>query len=144
MRRRVLVYTFLLAVLVYGVLLTYVFAVSPAMKEKYVESWVQKELAKKPKYKEMVVCRECHFEIYAELIGGKHSSVECEDCHGVGYEHAKLRTASSIIIDESRDACLVCHLSIPGRNAVTTVGEDHHPGVKCVVCHEPHDPRGAG
>jgi hypothetical protein len=138
MKRKVLVLSFIFAVVVYGVLFTYVFVISPALKENSISSWLAEETEKKPKYRESEVCSECHFEVYTSLLGGNHSTLECEVCHGSGYGHTKYRTSESIVIDDSRDSCLVCHKEIPGRKAVTTIGEDHHVGVKCIVCHEPH------
>jgi len=138
MRKKVIVLSFILAVIVYGVLFTYVFAVSPAIKEESINKWLNKELSKEPKYQEKEVCSECHIEVYKKLIENYHSSLECEVCHGVGNKHAVYRTKESIRVDNSRDSCLICHKSIPGRTAIPTVGEDHHVGVKCIVCHEAH------
>jgi excinuclease UvrABC ATPase subunit len=138
MKKKVLFLSFLFALLVYGVLFTYVFAISPIIKEKSISGWLVEEETKKPKYMEKFVCGECHFEVYKALISGNHSSLECEVCHGVGYDHSRYRTADSIVVDSSRDACLTCHKDVEGREVIHTVGEDHHTGVKCVVCHSPH------
>ena len=138
MRKKVLLLSLIFAVIVYGVLLTYVFAISPIIKENSVKTWIQTEEAKKPKYKQKEVCGECHYEIYLELEKGNHSLLECEVCHGVGYKHTMYRSEESITIDTSREACLICHEDIKGRKAIHTVGIDHHAGIKCVVCHSPH------
>jgi len=138
MRKKVIVLSLILAIVIYGVLLIYVFAVSPSIKEKSISKWIQKEVSREPKYKEREICSECHFEVYKMLIEGNHSSLECEVCHGVGDKHTIYRTKESIRVDDSRDSCLVCHKSIPGRKAIATVGEDHYVGVKCVVCHNTH------
>ncbi len=140
MKRRVLLLSLLLAAVVYGVLFTYVFAISPAIKGGSVASWLEKETSKELKYRQAEVCSECHAETYKEILGGSHATVECENCHGAGVEHTIYRTADSITIDDSREACMVCHKSIPGRTAVETVDDAHHPGVKCAVCHNPHNP----
>ncbi len=98
---------------------------------------MKKEVAKKPKFRE--VCKECHAEIFKKIVAGNHSSVACEDCHGAGYEHIIYRDSASIVIDDSRETCMVCHKDIPGRKAVKVVSEEHHQGVKCFVCHDPHE-----
>ena len=138
MKKKVLLLSFVFVLLVYAVLFTYVFAISPIIKEKSTSGWLAEEEAKKPKYKEKSVCGECHFDTYKALISGNHSSLECEVCHGVGYNHSRFRTSESIVIDTSRDACMVCHKEVDGREAIHTVSEDHYAGVKCVVCHSPH------
>ncbi len=52
MRKKVIVLSLILAIVIYGVLLIYVFAVSPSIKEKSISKWIQKEVSREPKYKE--------------------------------------------------------------------------------------------
>ncbi len=138
MKKKVILLSLAFAILVYGVLLTYVFAISPMIKEKSVATWIKTEESRKVKYEQKEVCEQCHYQIYLKLMNGNHSSLECEVCHGAGYKHTMYRNEESITINDSRDACLICHEDIKGRKAIETVPEDHHAGVKCVVCHSPH------
>lgn len=127
----------LLGIAAYGALYVYSFHVSPAIKEKSIEAWIEKELSKKPSYMESAVCGECHLKVYKIWSTGNHSTVECETCHGAGNEHTKLRNKASIVLDDSRDSCMVCHKKIVGRE-ITVVSEEHGSGVKCTYCHNPH------
>lgn len=129
----------LLALIIYSIVLTYIFLVSPGLVEIYHEEWIKAELSKKPKYVENKICKECHLKEYKKLSEGEHSSLACMSCHEA-FEHVKLRTAESVRTDDSRNVCLVCHLEVPGRKAISTVDDFHYPGVKCIVCHDPHTP----
>jgi DnaJ-class molecular chaperone len=126
------------AILVYGALYVYTFHLSPVVKEKSVENWVEKEKERKVSFVQSEVCRECHLKVYRTWISGNHSSVECEVCHGYGAEHVKLRTKESVIVEKSRDSCLICHKEIAGRTAIKVVDEGHGSGVICTYCHDPH------
>jgi|GEM_PF-748387 len=127
----------LFAVAVYGVVLAYTFAVSPAVKGSSIESWLQKEISNKPVFVQSDVCRQCHLDAFIAISSGKHSTVECAACHGAGVEHAKLRTKESILVEDTRDACMICHKTIAGRN-IATVDDAHGKGVRCSYCHDPH------
>ncbi|MEM0331643.1 MAG: multiheme c-type cytochrome [Archaeoglobaceae archaeon] len=169
MRKKALLIGIGITAIVYALAFSYIFLISPILLEQgvpwigsivpvqikelpivrdivagvekgYISNWFEKELSKKAKYKENEVCGECHKEYLDLIISSNHSSLACESCHGVGEEHSKLRTAWSIVVDRSRDACMSCHLNVSGREAIVTVDENHYPGVKCVVCHDAHDP----
>ncbi|MEM2176712.1 MAG: multiheme c-type cytochrome [Archaeoglobaceae archaeon] len=127
----------ILGIAAYSVLYVYTFHVSPGIKEKSIEAWIEKELSRKPSYMESAICKECHLKIYNTWNAGNHSKVECETCHGAGYEHTKFRNSASIVLDNSRDSCMVCHKRITARE-ITVVSEDHGSGVKCTYCHDPH------
>ncbi|MDI9609981.1 MAG: hypothetical protein QFX36_01490 [Archaeoglobales archaeon] len=127
----------ILAVVIYGVVLAYTFGYSPLVKQSSIENWLEKEASKKPSYVQSDVCKQCHLETFTTLSLGNHSTVECASCHGAGNEHAKLRTAESIVVEDTRDACMVCHKSIAGRN-IAVVEDNHGSGVRCSYCHEPH------
>ncbi len=135
MRQYLLVLLF--AIAVYGVVLAYTFAVSPAVKESSIESWLKKEESRAPAFAQTDACMQCHYGVFVATSSGKHSTVECESCHGVGGEHAKLRTKESILVEDTRDACMICHKSIAGRN-IATVDDAHGKGVRCSYCHDPH------
>uniref|UniRef100_A0A7J2TJM1 Cytochrome c-552/4 domain-containing protein n=1 Tax=Archaeoglobus fulgidus TaxID=2234 RepID=A0A7J2TJM1_ARCFL len=126
------------AMIVYGSLYAYTFHLSPAVKEKSFEEWIKIEENKRISFLQSDVCRECHLKVYRIWMSGNHSSVECEVCHGAGAEHAKLRVKESIVVEKSRDFCLICHGEISGRTAISVVSEGHGSGVICTYCHDPH------
>jgi len=135
-RKRTLVLGLGFAVLVYLILFFYVFGLSPMVTGSSQAKWVEMELSLEPKFSDTEICKECHYQLY---IGMKnHSKVSCEACHGSGVEHTIKRTSDTIVKDRTRDFCLNCHLDVGGRDAVKTVNETHHPGIYCVVCHDPH------
>lgn len=131
-------FVLILAVAIYGGLYVYTFNISPTIKEQSIENWIKKESTKSFSYLESSICRECHLKIYKVWISGNHSTVECESCHGYGAEHVKTRSASSIVVEKSRESCLLCHKKIAGREAITTVNEGHGSGVICTFCHDAH------
>ncbi|MEM4472761.1 MAG: hypothetical protein QXK03_04015 [Archaeoglobaceae archaeon] len=134
---RVWLAVLIIAVIAYGALYVYTFKVSPKIKESSFEKWIEKEERKEISFVQSSVCRECHLKIYKIWISGNHSSVECESCHGAGGKHVKLRVTGSIVVDKSRDSCLICHKELPGR-IVSTVSEGHGSGVICIYCHDAH------
>ncbi|MFN3384422.1 MAG: hypothetical protein ACK401_05950 [Archaeoglobaceae archaeon] len=128
----------ILAVVIYGGVYAYTFNLSPMIREKSIENWLQIESSKSISYVESTICKECHLRVYNTWSVGNHSTVECESCHGYGADHVKLRSKVSIVVDETRDSCLVCHKELAGRGAVKTVTEGHGSGVICTYCHDPH------
>lgn len=127
-----------LALAIYGGVLIYTFNVSPIVKERSIENWLQIESSRSISYVESSLCRECHLKVYRDWSSGNHSSVECESCHGYAAEHVKLRSKDSIVVEKTRDSCLVCHKQLPGRVAIKTVADEHGSGVICTYCHDPH------
>ncbi|MCS7130143.1 MAG: hypothetical protein NZ872_01850 [Archaeoglobaceae archaeon] len=125
------------AVAIYGIVIAYTFGYSPMVKQSSIEKWMEKEMSKKPSYVESEVCKQCHLQTHTKWSLGNHSTVECVNCHGTGEEHAKLRTKESIIVEDTRDTCMLCHKKIAGRN-IATVEENHGSGVRCSYCHDPH------
>ncbi|MEM2189851.1 MAG: hypothetical protein QW540_00275 [Archaeoglobaceae archaeon] len=128
---------FIGAILIYGLVLAYTFLISPFIKEESVVLAIEEEMGKEAIYVQSDVCKQCHLETFTALSLGNHSTVECASCHGTGKEHAKLRTAQSIVVEDTRDACMVCHKNIAGRN-IAVVEDNHGSGVRCSYCHEPH------
>uniref|UniRef100_A0A7J3M555 Cytochrome c-552/4 domain-containing protein n=1 Tax=Archaeoglobus fulgidus TaxID=2234 RepID=A0A7J3M555_ARCFL len=128
----------ILAIAVYGGVFVYTFNLSPMIKEQSIENWLQIESSKSISYMESSICRECHLKLYKNWTMGNHSSVECESCHDYGAEHVKFRSSSSILVEKSRDSCLVCHREVTGRDAIKSVSYDHGSGVICTYCHDPH------
>jgi nitrate/TMAO reductase-like tetraheme cytochrome c subunit len=96
----------------------------------------EKEMLKEPVYKGSEFCKDCHAAEYELWARSKHNmsyaDVDCEICHGVG------RTEK---VDDSREMCGSCHADIPFRNAIGKVNlEEHFVRLKCVKCHNPHNP----
>lgn len=135
-RRKTIVLGLTFAVAVYSILFIYVFGFAPMVTNNSQLSWIERELSKEIKFSDTGICKECHYQLYLGMKN--HSAVNCEACHGPGAEHTVKRTSATIAVNRSRDACLKCHLDIEGRNVITTVSEKHHPGIFCVVCHDPH------
>ncbi|MCS7143533.1 MAG: hypothetical protein NZ879_00750 [Archaeoglobaceae archaeon] len=125
------------AILIYCIVLAYTFLISPLIKEESVVLTIEEEMSKEAIHVESDVCKQCHLETFTKLSLGNHSTVECVSCHGTGEEHAKLRTKQSIIVEDTRDACMLCHKKIAGRN-IATVEENHGSGVRCSYCHDSH------
>jgi len=106
-------------------------------------------VARAPRLQGSASCLECHK--FQSQINAKdvHRTVQCEDCHGPGDAHAKEAKSDNIVIDRSRDACLVCHRLLSARpGAFAQVSwRDHFKqmGVTddktaCVACHDAHEP----
>ncbi|MEG9195011.1 MAG: hypothetical protein V6S10_06790 [Candidatus Methanoglobus sp.] len=128
---------FSIAILIYAAVLVYTFIISPYIKEESTVLAIEEEMGKEPVHVQSEVCKQCHLEVFTNLSLGNHSGVECAACHGTGKEHVKLRTAGSIVVEDTRDACMICHKKIAGRN-IPTVEENHGSGVRCSYCHDPH------
>ena len=137
MKLKTIILSLAFAAIVYLVLFTYVFGVSPYIKQESMATWLVIEGSKEQKYSDTKICLECHYDTYKGMKN--HSSVNCEACHGSGKEHTLRRSEESIKIERSRNACLKCHLDIPGRSVIDTVNESHNQGILCVVCHNPHE-----
>lgn len=132
------IFVLILALAVYGGVFVYTFNLSPVIREQSIENWLQIESAKSVSYMESSICRECHLKVYKNWSVGNHSTVECEACHGYGADHVKLRSKGSIVVEKTRDSCLVCHKQLAGRETIKTVSYNHGSGVICTYCHDPH------
>ncbi|MEA3412939.1 MAG: cytochrome c3 family protein [Pseudomonadota bacterium] len=96
-----------------------------------------------------VSCSGCHREWMGEFNGGGHSALSCESCHGPFGAHANgLQRTAEAPVDSSRQACLRCHGTTPGRNTgFPRFNESFHRDSlrvpedrSCMDCHAPHDP----
>lgn len=88
-------------------------------------------------------CADCHFDKDEMAETSMHGIIQCENCHGAGFDHPQ--DPPRLAIDRSREQCLRCHalLPYPGSDRGTLVGienEEHNPGLACVDCHNPHHP----
>lgn len=88
-------------------------------------------------------CLDCH-DYISLRTEDMHGIISCENCHGPGLDHPE--NPDRLSIDRSRELCLRCHTDlpyttserkrIPGHNP-----DEHNPGMSCVDCHDPHNPR---
>ena len=95
------------------------------------------------KYRGRDYCAGCHVDQAENSAGSKHSSIQCENCHGPAFDHPE--EPMQLTIDRSRDLCLRCHsrLPYPGSDRGDLPGiepDAHNPGFACVDCHAPHNP----
>ncbi|WP_305041670.1 cytochrome c3 family protein [Geoalkalibacter sp.] len=106
--------------------------------------------AKEPKYRDtgahhlQEFCMECHGDIVSIRTEDMHGTISCENCHGPALQHPE--APEKLLIDRSRDVCLRCHTNLiyPTSDRKRIPGiepEEHNPGLACVDCHNPHNPR---
>jgi len=101
----------------------------------------------KVKYRTAQHCKECHKDKYDEIKSSPHGNINCENCHGPGLGHPE--DPKALDIDRSRELCTRCHLKLKyhgsGREKIRGIDPArHNPGLECVTCHWPHDPRKEG
>ena len=101
----------------------------------------------KVKYKTAQYCMNCHRDKYDEIRLSPHAAISCENCHGPALGHPD--DPKSLTIDRSRELCARCHFRLEyatsGRGKIRGINpKTHHPGLDCVTCHWPHDPRKEG
>lgn len=98
---------------------------------------------KQPKYVQMETCVMCHDDIGELKSSGKHKSLQCELCHGVGYAHMDEPEENPMIIPEGRGYCVTCHEKNPARpaNVIKQIDpKEHNIEEECITCHNPHEP----
>lgn len=85
-------------------------------------------------------CNNCHQYEYQVWEQSKHSTVDCETCHGPAEAH--LEGEASLVMDTSREFCGLCHNELLSRpNGFPQVDLDTHGGeAECVTCHDRHNP----
>jgi hypothetical protein len=97
----------------------------------------EQNINKNLEYRGNEFCKRCHAAEYDLWMNSKHNvtnaDVDCEVCHGPARTEA---------IDSSREACGSCHGDIPYRPDVVAKIDlnEHFTGVKCIECHNPHNP----
>jgi predicted CXXCH cytochrome family protein len=89
-------------------------------------------------------CSDCHSTEVKLRSEKLHGIIPCEDCHGPAFNHPE--NPEKLNIDRSRELCLRCHTSLPyttsERKRIPGIDPNgHNPGVQCVKCHNPHNPR---
>ena len=111
-----------------------------------VEEWKSLE----PKYRDTgrqnlhEYCMECHGDIVEIRTEDMHGMISCENCHGPALDHPE--APEKLLVDRSRDVCLRCHTFLPyatsDRKRIPGIDpQEHNPGMACVDCHNPHNPR---
>ncbi len=94
-------------------------------------------------YRGKDTCQECHPENFESTQSSRHQRIQCENCHGPGFDHPE--NPELLDIDRSRQLCLRCHSYLPYpdnmRSTMKSIdAEEHNPNEECVLCHNPHNP----
>ncbi len=89
-------------------------------------------------------CGECHGDEVKVRREDLHGVIPCENCHGPALNHPE--DPEKLPIDRSRSLCLRCHTSLPyttseRKRIPGIIPDEHNPGIECVECHNPHNPR---
>ncbi|MBL6964154.1 MAG: hypothetical protein ISR55_10040 [Bacteroidetes bacterium] len=88
-------------------------------------------------------CVACHDSIGTLLIEGYHDYLQCEVCHGPGYQHNVNPVTYHLLKPMERTDCAKCHSQNKARAEDGIIQQDidnHHPERKCIECHNPHQP----
>jgi hypothetical protein len=103
----------------------------------------------KPRHLGKAGCAECH-ETQAEMhLKDAHANVQCENCHGPGAEHSENDGKGGVVVDKTKDGCLMCHRKLtarPGTFAQVDWREHYKfvgvadTSIACVSCHDAHEP----
>ena len=137
---------FVLGVVVVSVFLVLKYLLTPSSFGQYghYRGASLEEVAMHPvKYVGSNTCNECHDTIVNMKLEGLHSDIQCESCHGPGYQHNKLPKQYKLIRQDTRDFCAKCHSMNKARPEKAITQQDikeHHTDKKCVTCHNPHQP----
>jgi len=103
-----------------------------------------KEIAyKTPKFVQMDDCAACHDSIAELKSSGEHKSLQCEICHGAGYQHIDDPEGNKELLPSGRQFCLRCHTLNPARSNDEIKQVDpieHNTDEECITCHNPHQP----
>jgi predicted CXXCH cytochrome family protein len=149
---------FVVLALVFGILLFRFFyvpndfgsGVYGFMYSYHRASHVDEAKAVEPKYRDTgrhnlhEFCLDCHGDIVSVRTEDMHGTISCENCHGPAMNHPEF--PEKLFIDRSRDVCLRCHTDLPyttsERKRIPGIDpHGHNPGMECVDCHNPHNPR---
>ena len=81
------------------------------------------------------------------MVKSPHAAINCENCHGPALGHPD--EPRTLAIDRARTLCARCHFRLEyptsGRGKIRGIDPaTHNPGLDCVTCHWPHDPRKEG
>jgi predicted CXXCH cytochrome family protein len=101
------------------------------------------------KYRGKEYCGGCHEDKVKKIDKTPHRIIICENCHGPAEDHPS-EQRPKLVIDRSREQCYRCHVKLPypdtarGKIKGFLDPEKHNPGIECVMCHNPHDPKLGG
>jgi hypothetical protein len=102
---------------------------------------IQENAARPVKFAGQQACADCHGDVVATKVAGRHQSVRCEACHGALGNHVEDPALTPGKLDTAQ-LCVSCHelnrakpSSFPQVAAV-----EHADGIACDTCHEPHSP----
>lgn len=126
-------------------------------------SAITEAAAREPRHIGSDDCSDCHAKIAAAWSAGKHSTPQCENCHGPGLMHVKIMSDDSVAgypdkiknnpkglrVTSGIQECKWCHLKTFERPStlkfIRNVEEhikEHNgtftPQSKCIDCHNPH------
>jgi hypothetical protein len=92
-------------------------------------------------YADPNTCGTCHEKNYNLWKANSHKTVSCENCHGPGQTHEE--TISPMAINDTREACGVCHAKLDARpSTFPQIDLAQHGGTaSCTTCHNPHSPK---
>jgi len=86
-------------------------------------------------------CEMCHADIAEMKKAGKHTSVNCEACHGSLANHANDPSITPPKLDTAV-LCVRCHAASAAKpkGFPQVDAEQHAGGIACETCHKPHSP----
>jgi hypothetical protein len=87
-------------------------------------------------------CETCHSDVADAKSKGKHTSVNCEACHGALAKHAEDPSALTPTKPDTAILCVRCHIATAAKpkEFPQVNPADHSNGVPCETCHQPHTP----
>ncbi len=126
-------------------------------------SAIAEAAAREPRHIGSEACSDCHAKVSAAWTAGKHSTPQCENCHGPGLLHVKVMSEDSVDAYPDRiknnpnalrvtsgiQECEWCHLKTFERPStlksiknveqhISETGEKFTSRSKCIDCHNPH------
>jgi hypothetical protein len=126
-------------------------------------SAITEAAAREPRHIGSDACSDCHAEVSKAWAAGRHSTPQCENCHGPGMLHVKVVSEDSVDAYPDRiknnpkalrvttgiQECEWCHLRTFERpstlksikNVERHISENRGtftPRSKCTDCHNPH------
>ncbi len=101
------------------------------------------ELSSKPiSYAGHQACADCHSDVVSMKTAGKHTGVNCENCHGALAGHVENPVSVTPQLPDTALLCPSCHeanIAKP-KNFPQVVSAEHSGGAVCKICHQPHSP----
>ncbi|OFY47765.1 MAG: hypothetical protein A2W85_13250 [Bacteroidetes bacterium GWF2_41_31] len=94
------------------------------------------------KYVQKESCADCHDSIAEIKSLGEHINLQCEICHGPGYQHVDDENFK-MEITKNNALCLRCHTknAASPKNIIKQIDAiEHNEGEECITCHNPHQP----